>query len=63
MLNFNLVQLCGNRCVNLKVKNPREYNFEPKKLLDLITSIYLNLAPYDRFAEAIANDEVILRKC
>ena len=58
MLNFNLVQLCGNRCVNLKVKNPREYNFEPKKLLDLITSIYLNLAPFDRFAEAIANDEV-----
>lgn len=58
MLNFNLLQLCGPRCVNLKVKNPKDYNFEPKKLLDLITSIYLNLSSCDRFAEAVANDEV-----
>jgi ubiquitin conjugation factor E4 B len=57
MLNFNLLQLCGQRCINLKVKNPKDYNFEPKKLLDLLTTIYLNLAPFDRFAEAIANDE------
>lgn len=59
MLNFNLYQLCGPRCVNLKVKNPKDYNFEPKKLLDLLTSIYLNLSAYDRFAEGLANDEVI----
>lgn len=58
MLNFNLQQLCGPRCKDLTVKNPEKYNFEPKKLLDLITSIYLHLSPYDRFAEAIANDEV-----
>ncbi len=58
MLNFNLLQLCGQRCINLKVKNPKDYNFEPKKLLDLLTTIYLNLAPFDRFAEAVGNDEV-----
>ena len=60
MLNFNLYQLCGPRCVNLKVKNPKEYNFEPKRLLDLLTSIYLNLSNQERFAEALANDEVYL---
>jgi ubiquitin conjugation factor E4 B len=62
MLNFNLLQLCGHRCVDLKVKNPRDYNFEPKKLLNMITSIYLNLSPFDRFAEAIASDERSYRK-
>ena len=58
MLNFNLQQLCGPRCKDLMVRNREKYNFEPKKLLDLLTGIYLNLSPYDRFAEAIANDEV-----
>ncbi|CAF0784818.1 unnamed protein product [Brachionus calyciflorus] len=62
MLNFNLYQLCGPRCVNLKVKNPKDYNFEPKKLLDLLTSIYLNLSAYDRFAEGLANDERSYKK-
>jgi ubiquitin conjugation factor E4 B len=63
MLNFNLSQLCGQRCINLKVKNPKDYNFEPKKLLELLVSIYLNLSSYDRFAEAIANDEVTFFCC
>ena len=58
MLNYNLQQLCGPRYRELKVRNPEKYSFEPKKLLDRITSIYLNLSPYDKFAEAIANDEV-----
>jgi ubiquitin conjugation factor E4 B len=58
MLNFNLQQLCGPRCKNLIVKNREKYSFDPKKLLDLLTSIYLHLSPYDRFAEAVANDEV-----
>jgi ubiquitin conjugation factor E4 B len=62
MLNFNLQQLCGPRYKDLSVKNREKYNFEPKKLLDLLTGIYLHLSPYDRFAEAIANDERSFRK-
>jgi len=62
MLNFNLQQLCGPRYQELKVKNPEKYNFEPKKLLDRLTGIYLNLSPYDKFAEAVANDERSYRK-
>lgn len=58
MLNFNLQQLCGSKCKNLKVKNPDKYGWEPKKLLDRLTDIYLHLDSSDEFAIAIANDEV-----
>ncbi|CAB1329719.1 unnamed protein product [Coregonus sp. 'balchen'] len=43
MLNFNLQQLCGPKCRDLKVENPEKYGFEPKKLLDQLTDIYLQL--------------------
>ena len=61
MLNFNLQQLCGPKCKNLKVKNPEKYGWEPKKLLDSLTDIYLHL-DCDEFANAIANDERSYRK-
>ena len=50
MLNFNLQQLCGSKCKNLKVKNADKYGWEPKRLLDQLTGIYLNLDT-DKFAE------------
>lgn len=56
MLNFNLQQLCGSKCKNLKVKNPEKYGWEPKKLLDQLTDIYLHL-DCDTFAKAVAKDE------
>lgn len=56
MLNFNLRQLCGPKCKNLKVKNPEKYGWEPKELLNRLTDIYLHL-DCDQFATAIANDE------
>ncbi|XP_013412896.1 ubiquitin conjugation factor E4 B [Lingula anatina] len=62
MLNFNLQQLCGPKCKELKVKNPDKYGWEPKKLLDRLTSIYLHLNNCDAFAQAIANDERSYRK-
>ena len=58
MLNFNLQQLCGPKCKNLKVKNPEKYGWEPKKLLNQLTDIYLHLDKSDKFAQALANDEV-----
>lgn len=33
MLNFNLQQLCGAKCSNLKVRNPARYGWEPRRLL------------------------------
>lgn len=62
MLNFNLQQLCGPKCRDLKVENPEKYGFEPKKLLDQLTDIYLQL-DCARFAKAIADDQVCSCKC
>jgi len=59
MLNFNLKQLCGPKCKNLKVRNPEKYGWEPKKLLDDLTAIYTNLH-CDKFATLIAQEEVSL---
>lgn len=61
MLNFNLQQLCGPKCRDLKVENPEKYGFEPKKLLDQLTDIYLQL-DCARFAKAIADDQVSTRE-
>lgn len=57
MLNYNLQQLCGPTCNNLKVRTPEKYGWEPKKLLDQMTGIYLHLARSPLFVTAIANDE------
>ncbi|KAJ8320744.1 hypothetical protein KUTeg_002331 [Tegillarca granosa] len=61
MLNFNLRQLCGSKCKNLKVKNPEKYGWEPKRLLNSLTDIYLHL-DCDDFAQSMANDERSYRK-
>jgi len=57
MLDYNLQQLCGPTCNNLKVRTPEKYGWEPKKLLDQMTGIYLHLGRSPLFATAIANDE------
>lgn len=57
MLNFNLQQLCGPKCNNLKVRNPEKYSWKPKVLLNQLVDIYLHLDKSSFFPEAIANDE------
>jgi ubiquitin conjugation factor E4 B len=57
MLNFNLTQLCGTKCKNLKVNNPDKYGWEPRRLLSQLVDIYLHL-DCQEFAEALAGDEV-----
>ncbi|XP_072174441.1 ubiquitin conjugation factor E4 B-like [Diadema setosum] len=56
MLNSNLQQLCGPRCNDLRVENREKYGFEPRKMLDQLTTIYLNLDSQE-LAEGIASDE------
>ncbi|CAH1738574.1 unnamed protein product [Aphis gossypii] len=56
MLNFNLQQLCGPKCKNLKVKTPENYGWEPRRLLKQLIDIYLHL-DCEEFAAAIAADE------
>ncbi|XP_050347878.1 ubiquitin conjugation factor E4 B [Nymphalis io] len=61
MLNFNLQQLCGPKCNNLKVRRPEMYGWEPRRLLSQLVDIYLHLdAP--QFHAALAADERSFRK-
>ncbi|CAA9998747.1 unnamed protein product [Nesidiocoris tenuis] len=56
MLNFNLQQLCGPKCKNLKVNVPEKYGWEPRRLLSQLVDIYLHL-DCEEFAAAMAADE------
>uniref|UniRef100_A0A8C2YYR5 Ubiquitin conjugation factor E4 B n=1 Tax=Cyclopterus lumpus TaxID=8103 RepID=A0A8C2YYR5_CYCLU len=54
--SFFIQELGPRLCRDLKVENPEKYGFEPKKLLDQLTDIYLQL-DCARFAKAIADDQ------
>lgn len=56
MLNFNLKQLCGSKCKNLRVRQPEKYNWDPRWLLGHLIDIYLHLDS-ETFAAALANDQ------
>ena len=56
MLNHNLKQLCGNKCKNLKVRQPEKYNWDPKWLLSHLIDLYLHLDS-PKLHEAVANDQ------
>ncbi|KAL0120658.1 hypothetical protein PUN28_008383 [Cardiocondyla obscurior] len=56
MLNFNLQQLCGPKCKNLRVRKPQKYGWQPRMLLSQLIDIYLHL-DCDNFAAALASDE------
>jgi ubiquitin conjugation factor E4 B len=56
MLNFNQDILTGEKCKNLKVKDPAKYRFNPKDLLASIVDVYLNLRQKQAFVTACARD-------
>ncbi|CDH50642.1 ubiquitin conjugation factor e4 [Lichtheimia corymbifera JMRC:FSU:9682] len=55
MLDYNLAQLVGPKCTELKVKNREKYHFQPRVLLSEIIDIYLHLN-CPTFVEAVARD-------
>eukprot|EP00118_Oscarella_pearsei_P007300 m.35145 g.35145 ORF g.35145 m.35145 type:complete len:1030 (+) comp32071_c0_seq3:19-3108(+) len=56
MLNFNVQQLCGPKCSELKVKDPKKYSFDPRALLNQLIDIYFHLDSTE-FVLAVAKDE------
>lgn len=56
MLNYNLVALVGPRCTDLKVQNPEKYRFDPKKLLNDLVRVFLQLGNRKQFVLAVAKD-------
>lgn len=61
MLNYNLQQLTGPKYQNLKVREPEKYGFSPKRLLNLLTDVYLHLES-STLARAVATDERSYRR-
>ena len=56
MLDYNLEAMTGAKQSNLKVDNPKEYNFDPKALLGDLVAVYLNLGEKPNFVLAVARD-------
>lgn len=56
MLNSFLLELVGPKCRDLKVHEPDKYHWNPKKLLQNITRIYLNLDS-PALVEAISDEQ------
>ncbi len=56
MLDFNLNSLVGPKCMELKVRSPEKYRFNPKSLLRDIVGIYLHLGHREEFILAVARD-------
>lgn len=56
MLNYNLVHLAGPKCRDLKVKEPEKYHFQPRVWLGNLIKVFLNMAPKQKFLQALARD-------
>ncbi|XP_012272749.1 ubiquitin conjugation factor E4 A isoform X2 [Orussus abietinus] len=56
MLNYLLLQLVGPNNKNLKVKDQKEYDFNPANLVLNICEIYINLSYSDTFTLAVSQD-------
>lgn len=57
ILNNYLKMLCGPKCLELKVDNPQEYNFQPEKLLGNLIVIYLHISRHSEFFDCLLKDE------
>ncbi|XP_015110282.1 ubiquitin conjugation factor E4 A [Diachasma alloeum] len=56
MLNYLLLQLVGPNKRNLKVKDQKEYEFNPANLVLNICEIYINLGENENFTLAVSQD-------
>jgi len=62
MLDYNLDALVGPRYMDLNVKDPQKYKFNPKQLLSDILQVFLNLSEQGEFVRAVAGDGRSYRK-
>jgi len=56
MLNYFLYHLAGPRSLNLKVKDPKRFHFDPKLLLTEIAQIYLHFHKEEIFIKEVVKD-------
>ncbi|KAK0418121.1 hypothetical protein QR680_013382 [Steinernema hermaphroditum] len=56
MLNYNMCRLCGEKCNSLKVNDPDRFFWNPRRLLEQVSQIYLHLHSPE-FVAFVAADE------
>ncbi|EDW37333.1 GL26201 [Drosophila persimilis] len=56
MLNYFLLHLVGPRKERFKVKDKKEFDFEPAQTMLEISHIYINLSTDDSFCLAVSQD-------
>ena len=54
--NFCLDQLCSEKGLRFKIKNPERFHFEPKELLTNLIQMYTNMANLHEFHVNIVSD-------
>ena len=57
LLNYSLDVFTGKRGLKLKIKNMKEYEFDPKFILINLIRIYNSFLMYNEFYEFIVRDE------
>jgi len=57
MMDYYILKLNGPTVTELKVKNKEQLGFHPRKLLQEIMSIFLNLSGSEAFLKCVADDE------
>jgi ubiquitin conjugation factor E4 B len=57
LLNYSLDVFTSSRGLKLKIKNMKDYGFDPKHILTSLISIYVNFLNYKEFLEYIVKDE------
>jgi len=56
MLNYFIQQLAGTKSLNLKVRDPQRFHFDPKFLLQKIVEIYVLFGEQKLFVESVVRD-------
>jgi ubiquitin conjugation factor E4 B len=56
MLDYNLEAMVGPKSRQLRVENKAEYGFQPRKLLEGLVEVYINLRKKENFIIAVARD-------
>ena len=55
--NFCLDQLCSDKGLRFKIKNPERFYFEPKELLANLIQMYCNMRKLPQFHANVVSDE------
>lgn len=62
MLALNVVHLVGPKCVNLRVRQPERFHWDPRRTLSLVIGTLLNMSRREPFLRALSRDTRSFRR-